>query len=430
MLVPLQIPGRNKIATLALDSGSPLQSGAAMWPIALACLYLAIVVLALWRAVWQLRWYQTVTRNPSRIGLGSPSVAIIVPARNEADHIADCLEGLLGQDYPWDRLTLTVVDDGSTDGTRQCIRRLAGVDRRLRSIEVDELPSGWTGKSYACWRGALAASKDGSEWLCFIDADTRAAPALIGSAVDIARRDRLDMLSLEPFQELTTFLDRLVIPVGLFAIAVTRDLRRTNRGRHPEASVSGQFILIRTAAYFAVGSHFAARGEICEDSALARLVKHAGFSLAVRGAERLIRTRMYSRASEVWEGLSKNVTETLGGSARSLAVAAAGVVVGWASLLLPVAIGLDAAVQPEPARYLALFVVSLTSIAVYAMQIALARHFHIPGWYGLLFPLSCSIAALIVVNAALARYRGRIAWKGRTYAAPAIGRTGLDLPGS
>src|SRR5262249_43327661 len=151
------------------------------------------------------------------------------------------------------------------------------------------------------------------------------------------------------------------------------------------------------AAYFAVGSHFAARGEICEDSALARLVKQAGFSLAVLGAERLIRTRMYSRASEAWEGLSKNVTETLGRSARSLAVAAAGLLVGWASLFRRVVIGLDAA-EPEPARYLALFIASLPSIAVYATQIALSRHFHIPGWYGLLFPLSCSIAALIVVN--------------------------------
>ena len=401
-----------------------------MWPIAFACLYLAVVVLALWRAVRQLGCYETVARLSPASGDESPSVAIIVPARNEADHIADCLDGLLRQDYPCDRLTLTVVDDGSTDGTRQCIRRLASADRRLRSIEVDELPTGWTGKSYACWRGALAASKDGAAWLCFIDADTSAAPALIGSAVGIARQRGLAMLSLEPFQELTTLLDRLVVPVGLFAIAVTQDLRRTSSAAHPEASVNGQFILIRTDAYFAAGSHFAARGEICEDGALARLVTQAGYSLAVLGAERLIRTRMYSRAAEVWEGLSKNVTETLGGSGRGLAVAAAGVLVGWASLLLPITIGLDAAAHPEPARYLALLVASLASSAVYATQIALARHFHIPGWYGLLFPLSCSIAALIVVNAALARHRGRAAWKGRTYAAPAIGRTRLDLPGS
>jgi len=54
----------------------------------------------------------------------------------------------------------------------QCIRGLAGADHRLRSIEIDELPTGWTGKSYACWRGALVASKDAPEWLCFIDADT------------------------------------------------------------------------------------------------------------------------------------------------------------------------------------------------------------------------------------------------------------------
>jgi len=66
-----------------------------MWPIALGCFYLAILVLALWRAVRQLRSYETIARDPSRLGLGSPSVAI-VPARTYA---APAI-GRTGLDHP------------------------------------------------------------------------------------------------------------------------------------------------------------------------------------------------------------------------------------------------------------------------------------------------------------------------------------------
>ena len=55
-----------------------------MWPIALACLYLAVVVLALWRAVRQLFCYETVARLSPASCAESSSVVIIVPARNEA----------------------------------------------------------------------------------------------------------------------------------------------------------------------------------------------------------------------------------------------------------------------------------------------------------------------------------------------------------
>src|SRR3954454_3095178 len=44
-----------------------------------------------------------------------PGVAIVVPARNEADGIAQSVTSLLRQDYP--AFSLVVVDDDSDDGT-------------------------------------------------------------------------------------------------------------------------------------------------------------------------------------------------------------------------------------------------------------------------------------------------------------------------
>jgi hypothetical protein len=46
-----------------------------------------------------------------------PSVSIVVPARNEADGIAQCLDSLRACNYPEDRYEIIIVDDGSRDGT-------------------------------------------------------------------------------------------------------------------------------------------------------------------------------------------------------------------------------------------------------------------------------------------------------------------------
>jgi chlorobactene glucosyltransferase len=385
------------------------------WLFFIACIYAGAVAAALYRAVRQFRRYESLDAVPVPT-TDPPSLAVIVPARNEADSIENCLAGLLGQQYPHDQLDVFAFDDNSSDETSTMIQRLAAEDDRLHLIETTEPPAGWTGKARACWLGAVAASDTNREWLCFVDADTRAVPSLLSTALDAAHRRNLDMISLEPFQELSSFLDRMVIPVGLLAIAATQDLRRVNRADSDRAAVNGQFILVRTACYFDVGGHAAVRAQICEDDAFARQLKAKGFSLAVFGAERLIRTRMYRDARSVWLGLSKNVTEMYGGGARTLLIAAAGLTVGWSSVVVPVTTAYVAAHHPSPVAIIALIVSLVTTAAVYATQLALARKFRLSYWFAVLFPLSCSLGTAIAVNAAIWRGRGRVAWKGRYYA--------------
>ena len=84
------------------------------------------------------------------------------------------------------------------------------------------MPPGWLGKPHACWRGAEGATAD---WLCFIDADMRAEPLLLASAVRAAEAQGIDLLSLQPFQELGSLAERLVVPAGLLIVACAKDLR-------------------------------------------------------------------------------------------------------------------------------------------------------------------------------------------------------------
>jgi glycosyltransferase involved in cell wall biosynthesis len=54
-----------------------------------------------------------------------PFATIVLPIRNEARHIAACLEGILAQDYPHDRMEVLVMDGMSDDATRDIVARVA-----------------------------------------------------------------------------------------------------------------------------------------------------------------------------------------------------------------------------------------------------------------------------------------------------------------
>src|SRR5262249_35492885 len=96
-----------------------------------------------------------------------PSVSIIVPARNEERALATLLRSLLVQEYP--NIEIVVVDDASTDATCRIAAEFAQADSRVRVLQGSSPALGWTGKNYACYQGAQAAS---GEWLLFTDADT------------------------------------------------------------------------------------------------------------------------------------------------------------------------------------------------------------------------------------------------------------------
>ncbi|HKS89236.1 MAG TPA: glycosyltransferase family A protein [Stellaceae bacterium] len=378
-------------------------------------LWACLIAWLAWRAARQFAAHRSTSlaqlAQPTPAG-PLPDVAIIVPARNEIANIADCVAALIAQRGLSAASSITIVDDGSQDGTGAAAAHAGRDDRRVAVIESGPLPTGWVGKPHACWQGALAAR---AEWLCFVDADVRAAPDLLRLAVSVAERHGIDMLSLHPFQQLGGFSERLIIPAGLVLIGCANDLRPVNDPESAAVSANGQFILIRRAVYFALGGHAAVRAQVSEDKALAALAKGAGARFRMLAAEDLARTRMYTSFAALWEGLSKNATEIIGDAAATVAAASAALVVGWASLLLPLLTGLAAARLPSTAA-LAGFALALSaSLAVVGIHIATARHFRIPAIFGLLFPVAYTAIAALAWRSAALRRGGRVTWKGRTY---------------
>lgn len=310
------------------------------------------------------------------------------------------------------RHQIIVVDDNSTDATAELVRGFEDKHPRIRLMPGGLLPGGWAGKPHACHIGAEGAT---AKWLCFMDADTVPGRQLLSSAVRVAEARGIDLLSLEPFQELGTCWERLILPVGFFLLAVTQDLNRVNNPSSPDAVANGQFILVRREVYEAIGGHAAVHDQIAEDSALARMAKRRGYRLAVLGAESLVRTRMYTDWPSLWEGLSKSVAQIVGSVRASVVVGIAAALLALIAVMLPIWTLAAAITEPTGMKIAAAILAWLAVLALVAVHIEESRHFRIPFWYGLLFPAGYILGAAVAINSALEHVRGQVRWKGRVY---------------
>ena len=240
-----------------------------------------------------------------------PEVSIIVPARNEEASLGACLESLTAQTGV--TFEIIVVDDASTDRTREIAQGFAGV-RVLspRLLHADVAGKTWTGKNNAVIAGAKAAS---APWLLFTDADTVHLPGSLARALEEAKNERADLLSYSPEQVVVTFAERAVMPVIFAELAAhypPRKVRDRISGQSSKqssgiAAANGQYILVRRAAYDAVGGHAAVATEILEDVALARIFHNAGQRLYFRYGGDAVRTRMYRNWAQLREGWTKNL---------------------------------------------------------------------------------------------------------------------------
>lgn len=64
----------------------------------------------------------------------TPTVSVLIPCYNEAQWIGSCLESLLANDYPADKVELLVLDGGSDDGTLECVRDIAAESANVRVV--------------------------------------------------------------------------------------------------------------------------------------------------------------------------------------------------------------------------------------------------------------------------------------------------------
>src|SRR5262245_52899984 len=137
---------------------------------------LACVALGIWLYLIAGRggfWLAAIRDQAGSAPPNWPAVTAVIPARNEADGIGECVASLGRQDYPGG-FSIIVVDDQSTDGTADIARtaaRAAGFIDRLTIVAGRAPATGWTGKLWAMKQGIEHARARTPTYLLLTDGD-------------------------------------------------------------------------------------------------------------------------------------------------------------------------------------------------------------------------------------------------------------------
>jgi glycosyltransferase involved in cell wall biosynthesis len=105
-------------------------------------------------------------------------ISVVTPCFNSEPFIGDAIRSILAQTYT--DLECIVVDDGSTDGSKDSISSLAERDPRTRPIFLEQN----YGAAIARNRGIEIAS---GEWITFLDADDLYEPNRLERLLDLAK---------------------------------------------------------------------------------------------------------------------------------------------------------------------------------------------------------------------------------------------------
>lgn len=189
-------------------------------------------------------------RRKTRLNGWQPFVSILVPARNEAEHIIDTLKALSEQTYPASRLEVIVIDDNSVDGTGEVVKTFL-VQEHLPHFKLITHRNDGVKRTYKKTAIAYALQTAKGEIIMTTDADCRVQPGWIESMVKHFEADTgmvAGLITFMPEREKTMFhkLQTLefagLVFVGVGAI-----------GNHYPLICNGSNLSYRRAAYDEVG---------------------------------------------------------------------------------------------------------------------------------------------------------------------------------
>ncbi len=335
---------------------------------------------------------------------GNPRVSIIVPARNEEEHIGPALTSLLKLDY--DNYEVVAVNDRSTDRTGEVMDRIASAPEasgRVKAIHVAELPAGWLGKVHAMWSAANQANGD---WLLFTDADVLFRPDVLTRALVYAETEAADHLVLFPRMIMKSPGERMMIAFFQTLFVFGHRPWKVADPKTKDHMGVGAFNLIRRRVYDAVGGYEALRFEVLDDMKLGKIVKNAGYAQRnVYGAD-LISLRWAKGAMGMVNNLTKNFFAILSFQWWRLLLSA----FALAFLNLMPFVGIWFAHGWERLPY----AVALASI--FGIYVGMSWESDVPAYYFVLHPIGAAFFVYILLRSmTLTLVRGGVVWRGTFY---------------
>jgi hopene-associated glycosyltransferase HpnB len=339
-----------------------------------------------------------------------PSIAAIVPARDEAASVGETVGSLLGQSYAG-QFSVIVVDDQSRDGTAQVARDAAarlGKADRLTVLAGRALPAGWTGKLWAQQQGVTFVDElaQPPDYLLFTDADIVYRADAVSRLAARAQADGLVLTSLMVKLNCESFAERALIPAFIFFFQMLYPFAWANDRRRSTAAAAGGCMLVRREALRGAGGMAAIRGALIDDCALAKLLKARG-PIWIGLTERVHSIRAYPKVADIRAMVARTAYAQLDYSPFLLAGTIAGLMLTY---LAPVALALFAG---GLAQFFGLFTWLLMAFAFWPTL----RFYGVSVLWGLALPAIAATYMAFTVDSAYQHARGRGGmWKGRAQA--------------
>jgi hopene-associated glycosyltransferase HpnB len=339
---------------------------------------------------------------------GWPSVVAIVPARNEADVVAQSIGSLLRQDYEGS-LRIILVDDQSSDGTA-AMARDAAVDcpERLTVLPGNPLPAGWTGKLWALSQGVDHAKSlaEPPDYLLLSDADIGYAADSLSRQVALAASGGYALVSRMAKLRCENFAERALIPAFIFFFQMLFPFAWVNRADRRTAAGAGGCMLVHRRDLEAAGGIASIRGALIDDCALAGKLKGQG-PIRLELSPRVVSLRPYQSLNEIRRMVARSAYAQL----RFSPLLLLGTVLGMVLIYLaPPALAIFAHGWARLLGLLAWFAMA------WSYQPTL-RFYRLSPFWGLALPAIAAMYLAFTIDSAWQHSQGRGGmWKGRAQA--------------
>lgn len=122
-----------------------------------------------------------------------PDISVVAPAHNERENIAELVRQVeAALEAGANRYEIVIVDDGSTDGTREAVERLMRDRPALRCIAMKRTPPGKGNGQSAAFHAGIRAAR--APLIATLDADLQNDPADLPAMLDLMRSSGADVV--------------------------------------------------------------------------------------------------------------------------------------------------------------------------------------------------------------------------------------------
>jgi chlorobactene glucosyltransferase len=303
---------------------------------------------------------------------------------------------------------LIVLNDQSEDSTGDILSQLQREYPSLQVLTGTPLPKGWVGKSWACHNLAQHATGD---ILVFTDADTLHSHNLIARVVAFMQEHNLQMLSLIPYQRMTSLAEHIIVPmIHVIFYATWLNIHLIRKWTTTPAAAIGQFIAFTRQGYNAIGGHTSVRTSLVEDVFLAKAAQQQKLRYGLIDGTDAIECHMYTSITEAAQGFSKNLFPAMRHNIFTMMFFVLQQLVVYVLPIPLLIIALSCSMMPAAA--LSASAIMFTMLIRYTI----ASTFRMPVWHAFIQPITAVLCIAIGVNSVRWAYSSAGArWKGRSY---------------